>query len=196
MLFRKRGDADKKDRKLDQRKSPAASVPTPPQPETPRPRPVPAAPTPPDLSRSEISVTDLSQMVTSSGRPARGSADAGLLAFGPDQGGRSTDALAAREGDVFRATAHVQLVRPATNDRQSNFSFGPICLDAEGNVLRSWRRFDPPASAPTELAVEVRAPAGTTSVRIGLRGPGSKDGEPADYVVGFSSVRLAKSAGG
>lgn len=145
---------------------------------------------------ASLSVSDMTELVSTTGRPAKGSMAGKWFALGPSEGGRSAAALQAAEGDNYRATASVTLLKPSTNGIESGYFFGPLFLDKDGNVLKWWKKFDMPAAGqPAEISVEYAAPAGTESVRLGLNGTVNPKGDPGDYVVGFSDARLEKVTG-
>jgi len=142
-----------------------------------------------------IVVTEIAQLELAPGRPATGVVEGGWLQLGSRDGGRTAVSFPAREGDVFEGTATTVLIDPGANGLPSRFMFGPIFLDAEEKVLTWWKPFPKPAGAPTEITVTEQAPAGTASVRLGVRGTYDSKGETGDYVVGFAHARLAKVSG-
>ena len=154
-----------------------------------------ADPSAAQLSPPLIVVTDVAQLELAPGRPATGIVENGWLQLGSKDGGRTVESCPAREGDVFVGTATTVLIDPGANGLQSRFMFGPVFLDADEKVLTWWKPFPKPASTPTEITVSEQAPAGTASVRLGVRGTYDAKGETGDYVVGFANARLAKVIG-
>jgi hypothetical protein len=150
---------------------------------------------PAHFSSPLVVVTEVAQLEWVPGRPATGVFEGGWLQLGSTDGGRTVASFPAREGDVFEGTAITVLVDPGANGLPSRFMFGPMFLDADEKVLTWWKPFPKPSNEPAEITVTEQAPAGTASVRLGVRGTWDSKGETGDYVVGFAHARLAKVGG-
>ncbi len=204
MLFKKRGDADKKARKTKE-PIPAKSQDTSAVFWEPNAAPAKtASDTKQDVApeaaqtsagNAVIRITDIAELVVATGGlPATGEVSHGWLALGPKDGGWSIDAIDAREGDVFVATAVTILISPGENGTPSRYRFGPMFFDADDKVLTWWTPFDKPVEKASEISVTATAPAGTAKVRLGVRGTFDAKGETGDYRVGFSSPQLSRVA--
>jgi hypothetical protein len=173
----------------------------PPRPDEPRPaapapapKPAPApAPAPQSATVSSIAIADLSQLLTATGKPVRASIVGDWYAFGANQFGISTDSVPASEGDEFLATATVAALDGGAGDDAAQFGFGPIFLDAEGKVIRWFRSHDKPAQTGSEVQSKGRAPAGTVSAKLALRGAKSEQTEGV-YTLGARNLRLEKAS--
>jgi len=139
-----------------------------------------------------LAISRIDQLEQSSGQQASGKFDRGWLWLGAGDGGRSVQSFPAAEGELFTAQATLALLDPGRNNIDSRFFFGPIFFDADGKVLLWWKPFNKPGAEPTDVAVETRAPEGTTSVKLGISGSWDSSGSAGDYVVGFANARLLK----
>lgn len=139
-----------------------------------------------------IVVNDVSQLVSSSGRPSPAVMQGEWCVLANSQVGRSAQALPAAEGDTFVATGVVTRLNPNPAGQEAQFCFGPIFLDAGENVLKWWSTFDKPSTDASEVSARARAPAGTVSVRAAIRGP-KVDGAEADYALGIRSIKVEKA---
>lgn len=134
-------------------------------------------------------VPDVSDLVTSSGHNTVHGHPGHRLALGFARGGFSRQSIPVIPGSVFEAEVQVWGVR---SGKLMPVKFGPVFLDAAGNVLKWWSDHDLPVW-PEGQTIRVRetAPKNAAVARLGIHGPWLKD-EETNLVYEFAGARMRR----
>lgn len=127
-----------------------------------------------------------------SGKPAVGVIDQDAYHLRADEGVVSRESLSATAGAIYELSFTVLAASDATNGGAPNFFAGPVFLDGDGRVMRSWKE-QPEirvSDGPRTAAVKSRAPEGAATVHMGIHGSFVKGGVSGDGAVAFSRLEL------
>jgi hypothetical protein len=121
-----------------------------------------------------------------------GEAQDGAYAISAWQAACSKRVALVEQGSKVVFDFKVRAIVDSTNDEPLTFSAGPLFYNAVNEIIQPWSQQPAltQADGDRSVVIEMIAPPGAFTVRIGVHGPWAPDGNVSDGSVGLVSARI------